>query len=169
MSIFSKFLSLITDKQVQAITNANNPNMGNVFLTQADLTANNNSSLRLLGTKIGFNMNSTADQAITLSGGSVFIITDTVITNPSTNITTALDFEIYSAVSRGGNQLITSTGISPLQKLTVASSFINSSSQSIRVPATVYTVQGTTVYASLGTPQGAAATADVYVYGYILS
>lgn len=37
MSIFSKFLSRITDKQVQAITQANNPNAGNVFATMSDV------------------------------------------------------------------------------------------------------------------------------------
>lgn len=37
MSIYSKLLGLITDKQVQAITHANDPNLGNPFATMNDI------------------------------------------------------------------------------------------------------------------------------------
>lgn len=131
---------------------------------------------QLIGTKIGFDMNSVLDQTITLSGGSTFVITDVIITNPSLSMTTAKDFAIFTAASRGGSQQVSSDfGLSgdSLQALTGATSYINkdwSNLQTflyINVDNTLVT--STTVYASLGTAQGAAATADIYVYGYVLA
>jgi hypothetical protein len=141
-----------------------------------------------IGVLIGANMNSTADQLITLYGGSSFIITDIVITNSSTSLTSASDLEFYSQVSRGGNSSFHS-GFSYLNHLSGNSALliISDALKNLVNPTNVISLHdyflsygknldsndqnifGNSLYASLGTPQGVAATADIYIYGYILA
>jgi hypothetical protein len=129
----------------------------------------------LLGVKIGFNMNSIADQVITLNGGTKFIITDVVVTNASINMTTADDLMINDTVSRGGSVIAHANNAhgNAISGLSTPNQFINNGNNGGNLLFYQFNRQGVsvgnTLYASLLTPQGATATADIYVYGYILN
>jgi hypothetical protein len=111
-------------------------------------------------------MNSTDDQQIVIfSAPAKYIIRRIVATNASISLTTAVG-GIYPAVSKGGTAIVANTqvysGLSASGKfvdLTVASGYTSGGD--------VLTVKS--IYLSLTTPQGAAATADIYVYGDIVT
>lgn len=115
----------------------------------------------LLGTKLAANMNSTADQAISLTriGSKNFRITRIYVTGASTSLTTAAG-GVYTATSKGGTALVAAgqaysalTGSTIGLDLTIAA---------------VRTLAQSTIYLSLTTAQGSAATANIYVFGYVL-
>jgi hypothetical protein len=120
----------------------------------------------LLGQLIGANMNSTGDQQIVIfSAPAKYIIRRIVATNASISLSTAVG-GIYPAVSKGGTAIVANSqvysGLSASGKfvdLTVASGYTSGGD--------VLTVKS--IYLSLTTPQGAAATADIYVYGDIVT
>ena len=120
----------------------------------------------LLGQLISANMNSTSDQQIVIfSAPAKYIIRRIVATNASISLTTAVG-GIYPAVSKGGTAIVANTqvysGLTASGKfvdLTVASGYTSGGD--------VLTVKS--IYLSLTTPQGAAATADIEVYGDIIT
>ena len=113
---------------------------------------------------VGANMNVTTDQSFTPIGNQApisYVITRIRTVNASTSLTTAAG-GIYTAASKGGNALVaagqaysTLTGATIGLDLTVAA-----------VGAGLQTV---TPILSLTTGQGAAATADMYIFGMILT
>lgn len=112
----------------------------------------------LIGLLRGANMNTTADQPI-ICTPSRYIIRRVIVTNASVNMTTAVG-GIYTGVSKSGTALVPAGQV--YTSLTAASKFIDTS----LAPSTgtdTFTNQG--LYFSLTTPQGVAATADVYIYG----
>lgn len=121
----------------------------------------------LLGSLVAANMNSTADQQITIfDNPSKYIIRRIVVTNASTSLTTAAG-GIYTAASKGGTAVVASTQV--YTTLTGSTLFLDltlntTGSANITVKSSV-----PNLYLSLTTAQGAAATADVYVYGDILT
>lgn len=115
----------------------------------------------LLGSLVGANMNVTTDQAIPISriGSQKYLITRIVVTNASISLDTAAG-GVYTAVSKGGTAVVANTqAYSDLTAATVALDL------TLAVNNT-YTLDN--LYLSLTTAQGAAATADVYVFGIIL-
>lgn len=105
--------------------------------------------------KATVNMNSTADQAIILPSAN-WIPTAIVVTNASVSLTTAAG-GIYTAAAKGGTALVTAGQVySALTANTkqVALTLANTDRQTVG-----------TIYLSLTTPQGGAATADIYIYG----
>lgn len=121
---------------------------------------------------LGADMNTTADQALTFISGTAFILTDIVITNSSTDLNTADDGQFWTGTSRTGVDVAdTSTGGGQgIQKLTGSTRFINIGSNGANdINLNGYNDLLTELYFSLGTPQGSAATADIYVYGYKLA
>lgn len=116
---------------------------------------------QLLGKLIGANMNVLTDQAIPITriGTQKYLITKIVVTNASTSLTAA-DGGIYTATSKGGTAVVAATQVyTALTSATVALDL------TLAVNNT-YTVSN--LYLSLTGTQGAAATADVYVFGIIL-
>lgn len=122
-----------------------------------NLLGNSQVKMVLLGKLAGANMNSTADQAITIHS-TKYIVTQVVTTNASTSLTTAAG-GLYAGASKtnalvGSGQLYTA--------LTASTKFAS---------LTLATLAGTDVrtegalYLSLTLGQGSAATADVYVFG----
>lgn len=108
-----------------------------------------------LGRLIGANMNSTSDQAITIASAS-YIITAIVVTNASVNLTTAAG-GVYTAAAKGGTAVVAAGQV--YSALTAATK---------QLALTLNDTDRRTVstlYLSLTTGQGSAATADVYVYG----
>lgn len=120
----------------------------------------------LLGELISANMNSTADQQIVMfSAPAKYIVRRIVVTNASISLTTAVG-GIYPQVSKGGTAIVANsqaysglTATSRFIDLTIASGYTSGGS--------ILTAKS--IYLSLTTPQGAAATADVYVYGDIVT
>lgn len=120
----------------------------------------------LLGELISANMNSTADQQIVIfSAPAKYIVRRIVVTNASISLTTAVG-GIYPQISKGGTAIVANSQ---------AYSSLNATTKFIDLTiASGYTSGGSiltakSIYLSLTTPQGAAATADVYVYGDIVT
>ena len=120
----------------------------------------------LLGQLISANMNSTADQQIVIfSAPAKYIIRRIVATNASISLNTAAG-GIYPQVSKGGTAIVGSgqaySGLTASGKfidLTIASGYTSGGD----------VLTATNVYLSLSTAQGAAATADIYVFGDIVT
>jgi hypothetical protein len=134
------------------------------------------------------NVFSWGDQVIALSGGSTFIITDIVLTNVSQALTNAADGEWWQSTARTGNQIASELGLpDSLQSQTNVESCANipisrgesfggsynpTSTTSITLGSTFNSIQNTCgylIYFTVGTPEGIAATCDMYIYGYVLN
>lgn len=120
---------------------------------------------KVLGKLIGANMNVTTDQAIELTAACV--VTDIIVTNASVSLTTAAG-GIYSAISKGGTAIIAAAqAYSALTAATIAIK-LSSTPSWMRI-ATGSNATPLSIWLSLTTGQGTAATADVYVLGIDLS
>jgi len=114
----------------------------------------------LLGVLYSANMNVTTDQLITLSylpAGVKFRVRRITARNASISLTTAVG-GVYTAASKGGTAIVANSQ---------AYSALTSSAIDVDLTFAVNTTlaAATPIYLSLSTAQGAAATADVYVYG----
>ncbi len=117
-------------------------------------------SHRVLGSLVGADMNSTADQAIAISAAK-YVIRGIVATNASINLTTAVG-GVYAAASKAGTAIVANT--QAYSALTAASKFVD-----LTLAGETDTRTLATIYLSLTTAQGAAATADIYVIGDVIS
>ena len=121
----------------------------------------------LLGSLIAANFNSTADQQITIfSNPSKYIIRRIVVTNASANLSTAAG-GIYTAVSKGGTAVVAAA--QAYTTLTGSTLFLDLTLNGTGFASTTVKSSIPNLYLSLTTAQGAAATADVYVYGDIIT
>lgn len=112
------------------------------------------------GTWVSNTLLSGIDIPFTLNAGTVLFPTSALVTNASTSLTTASGLQIYTAVGRTGTE-IAHTGA--LSSLTTSSKVL-----AFTIDDTTTTI-GSPLYVTLTTQQGAAATADIYLYGYIFS
>jgi hypothetical protein len=119
-----------------------------------------NQAIRLLGVLVGVNVNATGDNAIPVFNTSSFSVTNFIVTNASTSLTTAVA-AVYPAANAQGTAIVAAstalsgnTAANVVNQLTVASTLVQSTQN---------------IYFRVTTAQGAAATADVYVYGYDFS
>jgi len=120
----------------------------------------------LLGKLISANMNSTADQQIVMfSNPSKFILRRIVVTNASISLTTAAG-GVYTAASKGGTAVVASS--QAYSSLSASTLFLDLTLNTSGSASTTVKSSIPNLYLSLTTAQGAAATADVYVYGDIL-
>lgn len=111
----------------------------------------------LLGKLLGANMNVTTDQAIALAGADC-VVTEILVTKASISLTTAAG-GFYSAAAKGGTAIVAAGQ-------TYAALTANTLAMK---PAIAALLRGLSqIFFSLTTAQGAAATADIYVYGYLL-
>jgi hypothetical protein len=115
----------------------------------------------LLGYLIGANFNSTADQAIA-GLPARYRLTEILVTNASVSLTTAAG-GVYSGAGKTGTVVVAAAHV--YTALTGAAKFLELTLEAI-AGTDVFTV--TTLYLSLTTPQGAAAIADVYLFGQVL-
>ncbi|HXJ94203.1 MAG TPA: hypothetical protein VMT20_15250 [Terriglobia bacterium] len=124
----------------------------------------------ILGVRRGANLNSTADQAITvapLTSGqagymptaSKYIVTGVWVDNCSAASGTAAG-GIYTAASKGGTTLVAAS-----QTYGNCSSATTMQTATLAAAAASNTLTASTLYLSLTTAQGSADTGDVYVYG----
>ena len=119
-----------------------------------------NQAIRLLGVATGVNVNATGDQAvIAINNSTNYSVSNVVFTNASISLTTALA-GLFTAPSAAGTAIVANAALSALTGSTVVSQ---------RTVASNATQSAQNLYLNVGTAQGAAATMDVYVYGYDFS
>jgi hypothetical protein len=118
-----------------------------------------NQAIRLLAVATGVNVNATGDQAVLpIINSTNYSVSNVVFTNASTSLTTAAA-GLFTAPSASG-AIVSNAALSALTGSTVVSQ---------RTVASTATQSGQNLYLNVGTAQGAAATMDVYVYGYDFS
>lgn len=113
----------------------------------------------LLGRVLGANFNSVLDQAITINSAK-YIVTQIAVANASVSLTMAAG-GVYNAVGKPGGGVLVAAG-QVYSALTAALKYVALTLGGVAV-TDVQTAAF--IYLSLSTPQGGAATADVYVYG----
>jgi hypothetical protein len=119
-----------------------------------------NQSIRLLAVFTGVNVNATGDTAnLKIANASNWSVSNVVFTNASISLTTAAA-GLFTAPSGGGTAIVANAALSALTASTVVSQ---------RTVASTAIQTGENLYVNVGTAQGAAATMDVYVYGYDFS
>lgn len=127
------------------------------------------SDLRVIAKLLGANFNATTDQALALqiadsdnqvtSGAGDFILDKIVVTNASISLTTAVG-GVYTAASKGGTAVVANTQV--YSALTASTKWV---ALTLANSALTDVLNLANLYFSLTTAQGAAATADIYVYG----
>jgi len=119
-----------------------------------------NQAIRLLAVFTGVNVNATGDTAnLKIANASNWSVSNVVFTNASISLTTAAA-GLFTAPSAGGTAIVANAALSALTSSTVVSQ---------RTVASTAIQTGENLYVNVGTAQGAAATMDVYVYGYDFS
>ena len=119
-----------------------------------------NQAIRLLAVATGVNVNATGDQAVLpIINSTNYSVSNVVFTNASTSLTTAAA-GLFTAPSAGGTALVANAALTALTGSTVVSQ---------RTVASTAIQSAQNLYLNVGTAQGAAATMDVYVYGYDFS
>jgi len=123
---------------------------------------------RLLGVAYGINLNSlNLDNPIALNlvpeagaGTAYYKVGAITVNNASTSLTTA-QLAVYDSASGGGNNLAAAQALSALTAAT------KDLSLTLAAGATGTALTSNTLYARNTTAQGAAATGDVYVWGWV--
>lgn len=118
-----------------------------------------NQALRLLAVYKGVNANATGDTVLPIVNSTSYSVSNVIFTNASISLTTA-QAGVLTAPSAGGTGIVANAALSALTGSTVVSQ---------RTVASTAAQTGQNLYVNVGTAQGAAATFDVYVYGYDFS
>jgi len=118
-----------------------------------------NQAIRLLASYQGVNVNATGDTVLPIVNTTNYSVSNVIFTNASTSLTTAAA-GLFTAPSAGGTGIVANAALSALSASTVVSQ---------RTVASTAAQTGQNLYVNVGTAQGAAATMDVYVYGYDLT
>jgi len=118
-----------------------------------------NQAIRLLASYQGVNVNATGDTVLPILNTGSYSVSNVIFTNASTSLTTAAA-GVFTAPSAGGTGIVANAALSALTGSTVVSQ---------RTVASTAAQTGQNLYVNVGTAQGAAATMDVFVYGYDLT
>jgi hypothetical protein len=115
-----------------------------------------------LGKLASANFNSTADQSITITNPAAngYLIDFILITNASVSLTTAAG-GIYTGASKTGAVVLAAA----TTYSTITATTVNTAANASAVAGTRIWLNAATLFLSLTTPQGGAATADVYLFG----
>lgn len=118
-----------------------------------------NQAIRLLASYQGVNVNAAGDTVLPVQNTGRFSVSNVVCTNASTSLTTATA-GLFTAPNAGGTAIVADAALSGLTSASVVSQ---------RTVASTAAQTGGNLYLNVGTAQGAAATMDVFVYGYDLT
>jgi hypothetical protein len=118
-----------------------------------------NQAIRLLAYFQGVNVNATGDTVLPIINSTTYSVSNVVMTNASVSLTTAAA-GVFTAPAAGGTAIVSNAALTALTSSTVVSQ---------RTVASTAAQSGQNLYVNVGTAQGAAATVDVYVYGYDFS
>ena len=130
-----------------------------VTTTSHPQVAGTNQTLRLLASYQSVNCNVVADTVLPIINTSSYSISNVIFTNASTSLTTAAA-GLFTAPSAGGTAIVANAALSALTTASVVSQ---------RTVASTAAQTGQNLYFNVATAQGAAATCDVFVYGYDLT
>jgi len=139
--------------------------MANINLGAAQTTSNHpiqlssNQAIRLIASAQGVNLNSVADTTAPILVSGRVSVAYVLVTNASVSLTTA-QVAVYTAPAAGGTAILSATA---LTGATTAAKVVNTAASSTDAQT------GTNLYIRNTTAQGAAATADVFIYGYDLT
>lgn len=117
-----------------------------------------NQALRLLAYYQGVNVNATGDTVLPIINSTSYSVSNVIMTNASVSLSSAAA-GVFTAPSASG-AIVSNAALSALTGSTVVSQ---------RTVASTAAQTGQNLYVNVGTAQGAAATMDVYVYGYDFS
>jgi hypothetical protein len=118
-----------------------------------------NQAIRLLASYQGVNVNAAGDTVLPINNTSSYSVSNVVFTNASVSLTTALA-GVFTAPSASGTAIVANAALSAMTSASVVSQ---------RTVATTAAQTSQNLYVNVGTVQGAAATMDVFVYGYDLT
>lgn len=118
-----------------------------------------NQALRLLASYQGVNVNATGDTVLPIQNSGRWSVSNVVFTNASIDLTTA-EAGVFTAPSAGGTAIVADAILSALSSSSVVSQ---------RTVASTAAQTGGNLYVNVSVAQGAAATMDVFVYGYDLT
>jgi hypothetical protein len=118
-----------------------------------------NQAIRLLASAQGVNVNSTADTVMPIVNSSRWSVSNVVFTNASISLTTGTA-GVFTGPAGSGTAVVADAALSGLTTASVVSQ---------RTVASTAAQTGDYLYLDVGTAQGAAATMDVFVYGYDLT
>jgi hypothetical protein len=118
-----------------------------------------NQALRLLASFQGVNVNAGGDTVLPIINTDRYGVSNVIFTNASVSLTTALA-GVFTAPSAGGTAIVANAALSAMTSASVVSQ---------RTVASTAAFSGQNLYVNVGTVQGAAATMDVFVYGYDLT
>ena len=130
-----------------------------VTISNHPIQLSSNQALRLLASYQGVNVNATGDTVLPILDTGSYSVSNVIFTNASTSLTTAAA-GLFTAPSAGGTGIVANAALSALTGATVVSQ---------RTVASTASQAGQNLYVNVGTAQGAAATMDVFVYGYDLT
>lgn len=133
-------------------------NQATLVAANSRLSGRFHEGVALIGVLRGANFNSTADQAIRINCGR-YKINNIAVENASVSLTTAAG-GFYTGAGKTGTTLVAAAQVYTACTAANKPTFVTLAAGG----ADTQTVQ--TIYLSLTTGQGVAATADVYVYGY---
>ena len=118
-----------------------------------------NQAIRLLASYQGVNVNATGDTVLPIINTDRYGVSNVIFTNASVSLTTAAA-GLFTAPSAGGTAIVSNAALSAMTSASVVSQ---------RTVASTAAISGQNLYVNVGTAQGAAATMDVFVYGYDLT
>ena len=118
-----------------------------------------NQAIRLLASAQSVNLNATGDTVMPVINTSRYSVSNVVFTNASISLTTAAA-GVFPSAAAGGTAIVSNVALSGQTSAAVvtAATVNNTAAQT-----------GQNIYFNVGTAQGAAATMDVFVYGYDLT
>lgn len=118
-----------------------------------------NQAIRLLASYQSVNVNATGDTVLPIQNSGRWSVSNVVFTNASVDLTTA-EAGVFTAPSAGGTAIVADAALSALSSSSVVSQ---------RTVASTAAQTGGNLYVNVSVAQGAAATMDVFVYGYDLT
>jgi hypothetical protein len=118
-----------------------------------------NQAIRLIASAQTVNLNSVGDTVAQILIAGKVSVAYVLLTNASISLTTAA-FAVYTLPAAGGTAVLSAT--TPTGA-TTAAKVVNSAATSTD------TIAGLNLYIRNTTAQGAAATADIFIYGYDLT
>lgn len=115
-----------------------------------------NQAVRLLAVAKNINLNATGDTVLPIINTTSYSVLYTVLTNASVSLSSAAA-GLFAGAGATGTAIVANAALSGATGPTVVSQ---------RTVASTAVQTGQNLYWNVGTAQGAAATGDVYVYGF---
>jgi voltage-gated potassium channel Kch len=130
-----------------------------ITITPNNQNLNSQQAIRLLAVMKAVNVNATGDTALPIISATNYSVSNVVMSGATISLTTAAA-GLFTAPGAGGTAIVANAALSGLTGPTIVSQ---------RTVASTTNRTEQTLYFNVATAQGAAATADLYIYGYDLS